>query len=112
MTIKQQIITVAEWDGWKPSYGAFYKPINNIVEWKRLPTFDYHTNISSLYPVAKRVKEELDKIISKQGVGKDKYDNAYYLSVDLIFSAGKFQTPPTELFAAVFNGIAFLNDMK
>lgn len=52
---------VGEWDGWKsyPHTGdimLFEK--NDSTKW--FDAFDYHTNISTLWPVAKRVVGELE----------------------------------------------------
>lgn len=117
----EDIRLMAEYDGWERNgiHGLYSKEFKN----NSLHLFDYATNIASLWPVAKRVYLELDKLLDKTAQAlsdepfsnpdaelQKKYDYIERRMNSILRANNTFDV--TALFAATVAGIKLLNEYK
>lgn len=111
--LQEKLRVMAEWDGWFMVFDSLYYVMKNDKRmW--IEHMDYHTNISSLYPVAKKLMEDFESVI------RDK-EGEVQLYTPQIFEIAKaeeairkannrFDIPA--LFAATHEGIVLLNKLN
>lgn len=105
----EKIKVVAVCDGWvkrdsQPINRKWLYTKNNNSKW--LHFMDYHTNISTLYPIAKKVCEELREWCGKNG----RSETVKNLLINVQVANNKFDA--SQLFEAVYYAIEFLNQNK
>jgi MoaA/NifB/PqqE/SkfB family radical SAM enzyme len=145
MTQNEAIKTIAEYDGWELIGAPYYTPPykcygknDKIIPYinpkgevypDALNHFDYHTNICSLWSVAKKVKEEMEllrtkakgKISEMKNTEMQPYSQQYYIlnnrvaKLDyeihkLLIANGTFDV--LVLHTAVAQGIEIINEYK